>query len=200
MTELQQNRYDQLLRRVGDLKGGGSKVSEVLSELFPMFDVENLPAELYLLGGTELCFGGANLTGAAGERPGISLRNPTGSSKIITVTSAVLSTDVTQQINFGVNNTTLTNGVGTETFRDTRRGITARPTGQMRTESQVAIIGSTGQVRLTTGQPYTLEDPNDLAVLLGGFTFEIGATTIASTLLVTFFWRERVAEPSETNL
>ena len=39
MSQLQQSRYDQLLRRVGDLKGPGSKVNDVLHELFPMFDL-----------------------------------------------------------------------------------------------------------------------------------------------------------------
>ncbi len=44
--ELQQNRYDQLIRRVGGIIGPGSKVVEALGELFPVIDVENVPGEL----------------------------------------------------------------------------------------------------------------------------------------------------------
>jgi len=57
VTELQQNRYDQLLRRVGDLKGPGSKVNDVLQELFPTIDVENVPGELLFLMGTHIGLG-----------------------------------------------------------------------------------------------------------------------------------------------
>ena len=199
-SELQQNRYDQLLRRVGNLKGPGSKVSEVLTELFPTFDVEHLPPELYILMQTDICFGGANLLGAAAERAGIQLFNPVDSSKILTLTSLIVSSSIDQQISWGVSNGPLFGGVGTETFRDTRKGITARPTGQMRTESQLSIIGNTGQIRVLANDPLYLNDPDGLAVLEGGIGFDVGSTTVATTIHVTFYWRERVLEPSEVNL
>jgi len=200
VTELQTNRYDALLRRVGDLKGPGSKVAEVLTELFPIFDVENLPSELYILGGTDICFGGGILTPAAGEFAGLQIFNPIGSSKILTVTSLVVASTANNTIRWGVSNNPLSNGIGTETFRDTRRTITARPSGQIRIESDAAFVGNTGQTRVLANDPFTLHDKNGLAVLLPGIGFDLGSQIAAAPVHFTFYWRERVAEPSELNL
>lgn len=197
MTELQQSRYDQLLRRVGDLKGPGSKVGEVLTELFPVFDVENLPAELYVLGQTDVCFGGTTITAAVGESGGIQLFNPADSSKIITLQSVIVSATATDTIRWGTTNIALTAGVGTERFRDTRRGITPAPIGQVRQESQVALIGNSGRARLLAHTPLILNDQNSAAVLAPDTGFEIGQTITNVPFFVTFYWRERVSEPSE---
>lgn len=200
-SELQQNRYDQLIRRVGNLKGPGSKVSEVLTELFPVFDVEHPPPELYILMATDICFAGGILTGLAGERPGFQLLNPVGSSKILTVTSFVATSLTTgASVRWGVTNAVLASGVGTETFRDTRKGITARPTGQFRIESQVALIGNTAQAKVLASDPLLVTDSDGLAILTAGIGFDVGSSVVADTFLVTIYWRERVAEPSEINL
>ena len=199
-TEIQQNRYDQLLRRAGGLIGPGAKVAEVLAELFPVFDVENMPGELLILGGTRVAFGGASLQGAAAEGARIGLRNPLDSGNLVTISSVVISTTTTQTIRFGVNNTVLTTGVGTETFRDLRLAVTQRPIAEVRTQSSVALSPATGQLRLTAHTPVTLEDANGVAVLPPGFGFEVGTGTDATLIFVTYFWRERVAEISELNL
>jgi len=199
-TEIQQNRYDALLRRVGDLKGPGSKLAEVLSELFPVIDVENLPAELYILGGTDICFGGGVLAAAAGEFVGLQVFNPVDSSKILTVTTAIISSPGADTIRWGVTNNPLSNGVGTETFRDTRRGVTNRPVGQIRIESAGAFVGDTGQSRIAADIPFVLHDENGLAVLSAGSGFVVGNQTPVVNVHFTFYWRERVSEPSEENL
>lgn len=199
MTDLQQSRYDQLLRRVGDLKGSGSKVNDVLSELFPTIDVENVPGELLLLMATQLCIGAAQVTAAAGERPRIQLFNPVGSGKIIAVSSCIFSNTATATMAYAVTNNALTTGVGTETFRDGRLGQAARPSGQIRTDSTIAITDSNGLVRLLASVSWSLEDINTPAVLAPGNGFEVGSQGTQDTILVTFNWRERVAEPSEIN-
>jgi len=199
VSQLQQNRYDQLLRRVGDLKGPGSKVSDALTELFPTIDVENVPGELLALMGTRIGFGSATVTSAAGETPRIQVFNPVGSGKLVTVTRVYITGQTIQVIRWAIATIALTTGVGTELFRDSRHPLTTRPTAQMRTDSTVAFTDAGGQFRLLANVPAYLEDTNGVAVLAPGAGFEVGNTSTASTLLVTFDWRERVAEPSELN-
>ena len=199
MTELQQSRYDQLLRRVGDLKGAGSKVNDALSELFPVIDVEGVPGELLLLGGTQLCIGAANTTSIAAKRPAIQLFNPVDSGKLITVSSLHASTNITQIFRWAVTEVALTTGIGTETYRDGRLGQAARPSGQIRTDSTVAIVDANGLIRALANTDVRLEDDNGIAVLSPGTGLSIGIEGVLAELQATFFWRERVAEPSELN-
>ena len=121
MTQLQQNRYDQLLRRVADLKGPGSKVNDVLTELFPMIDVENPPAELLVLMGSRIAIGSINQ-----PAPGAllfeqhMLSNPVGSGAIITLLECVTScSNTNQRIGYGLTQNTLA-GTALEAFTDGR--------------------------------------------------------------------------------
>lgn len=200
MTELQQNRYDQLLRRVADLKGAGSKVNDVLQELFPMIDVENVPGELLLLMGTRICQGAVTITGAAGQAGRVQVFNPVGSGFIITVTSIIASYTSNALVRIGTTTTALTTGVGTETFRDRRLLATSRPVGQIRSLSSVALTGANLLFRTLATTPVKLTDPNGLAVLPPGTGYEIGTGTLAIETAASFLWRERVAQPSELNL
>lgn len=197
MTELQQNRYDQLLRRVGDLKGPGSKVNDVLTELFPVIDVERIPGELLALGGTALCMGAATLSGAVGERARVQLFNPVGSGKLIAVSAFFTSSNSSQTYHWARSIIALPTGVGTEVFRDSRFPTASRPTGQIRTDSQVAIVDANGIFRIGTNVTFPVQDENSVAVLSPGAGLEVGAVNVVTLINVTFFWRERVAQPSE---
>lgn len=199
-SELQTNRYDQVVRRVGGIIGPGSKVSEALTELFPVIDVEQLPGELLLLGGTQLCMGAIERTGAVAEAARLQLFNPLGSGKLVTLSTCIMSTALAQILRWTTNKTALTTGVGTERFRDERLATTARPAGQIRTDSTVALTDATGQGRIAANTMFPLEDENGVAVLPPGSGFEIGTGTDNTSILVTFFWRERVALDSELNL
>lgn len=202
VTELQQNRYDQLLRRVGDLKGPGSKVSEVLTELFPVLDVENVPGELMILSAYDLAFGGAARAGAAGEQGRVQIFNPVGSGKIMTVTKMLVSVSLGQDIRWGISNVALDTAPQLQFFRDTRKDPfkPSLPTGQIRTQSSVAAAPATCRIAVLIGDSFTLEDVNGLAVLSAGFGLEVGTTTLATEITACFYWRERTAEPSELNL
>jgi len=195
--ELQQTRYDQLIRRVGGIIGPGSKVAEALSELFPVLDVENVPGELLLLGQTQLCIGSSSLTAAAAEQARVQVFNPAGSGKLVTVSTTVFSTVTAQELRWASNNTALTTGVGTQVFRDRRLVGTSRPTAQIRTDSTVAQTDAHGQTRILANTPYQINDENSVAVLPPGAGFEVGTTVVNTQLHVTFFWRERVALESE---
>lgn len=199
MTELQQSRYDSLLRRVGDLKGPGSKVNDVLQELFPMFDVENVPSELMLLGGWRLGLGGTQVVPGVGNVGRIQLFNPAGSGKLIVVTRLMAAMSSTQRIRFSVGSTALTTGVGINNTRDTRGGAAILTTAQLRTDATVAKTDSQGTVLVTTNSTIQIEDQNGIAVLSPGNGFEVGGDVTNTTITATLFYRERVAEPSELN-
>lgn len=199
MTEIQQGRYDSLLRRVADLKGPGSKVNDVLEELFPVFDVENLPAELYSLARIDLCMGGGTIGPVVAEAPRFQLLNPAGSGKLITLTSVDIGVPGAAIVRWGRQDVPHTSNFSTQIFRDTRHPLGNLPTGQIRAQTSVALANANGQTRVTTNEQFTLTDPNGLAVLTEGTGFEIGVGGLNIEINVTFYWRERVAEPSEVN-
>jgi hypothetical protein len=198
VTELQQNRYDQLLRRVGGLIGPGSKVSEVISELFPMIDVENLPPELYVLEGTALAFRGTNIVAPAGQQNASQLSNPTGSGKLITVTSITMSLNIQGRANITLLAGLLASSNGFGEFRDSRNeaGGSGAAIGNTRIETGLVINAGT-VVQLIGEEPFTLADPNGICVLAPGDQLTIGTVDLARRLVVSYFWRERVAEQSE---
>jgi len=199
MTEIQQGRYDALLRRVADLKGPGSKVNDVLEELFPTFDVENLPDELYILMRTDLAMGGGFIGNVASQAGRGQIFNPVGSGKIITVTQAGFSGQSSTIFRWGRRDTPLTNHLSTQIFRDVRHPLGNLPTGQIRAETSVALANANGQTFAIGGTPFALKDSNGIAVLTEGTGFEIGQALANSDASFYFYWRERVAEPSEIN-
>jgi len=197
-SEIQQNRYDRLIRRVAGIIGPGSKVSEVLTELFPTIDVENVPSELLILAGTKACFGGGTITGAAGESPKMGLFNPVGSNTIITLTDVLLSTPTSNlTVRWGLNTNQLATGISTQTFIDTRNPVGQLPVGEISTESAVALANATGQTRIDADETFHLEGKNDVAILRPGVGFEIGIQQVIIILFCTFYWRERPMESSE---
>ena len=199
MTVIQQNRYDQLLRRVADLKGPGSKVNDALTELFPMMDVENVPAELLLLMGSRLCMGGQNLgtPGVALFNQGM-LRNPGGSGAIITVLDIHASTGTSQRLVWGPTLNTLAND-GVSAFVDTR--IFGEGTVGQILEEPLLVPGATfAHTRLRSDTDFHIEVPRGLAVLGPGTAFSISTATADTNFSFSFTWLERVAQPSELNL
>jgi len=197
VTELQIGRYDRLLRRVGDLKGPGSKVNDVLEELFPVFDVENLPGELYRLAAINLCFGGAFLGAVVAQAGRFQLFNPVGSGKLVTITSARLSPNGVAIVRWGISNSVFGVDVQTQVFRDARDFAPDQPTAQVRTDTSVALATATQQSRVLNNTAVVIESPNGVAVLPPGRGFEIGSDLLNADVSCAFEWRERVAEPSE---
>jgi len=197
VTELNQNRYDQLLRRVGDLKGPGSKVNDVLQELFPTIDVENVPGELLLLMGTRIGWGATSKVPTAGKNSGVQLFNPAESGQLITVTTAVVSTSTTGDVTWGTTILPLPTNTGIPKLRDTRSEGGTRGVAQLRTS--VDTVGlSSGLFRVLASTPLTLRDENSFCVLAPGTGLSfIGGVDVS--LRVSFIYRERVAEPSELN-
>lgn len=195
MTELQQNRYDQLLRRVGDLKGAGSKVSDVLQELFPTIDVENVPGELLLLMGTRIGWAGTAKSPTAGKRAGIQLFNPVDSGQLITVSTMWLSCVSVGDFSFGGATIALATNTGIPRGRDLRLGSGPSGVAQLRTSPDaVALTG--GNVRLNGSVTFALTDINSFCVLAPGTGLTV-VGDVDQNIRANFMYRERVAEPSE---
>jgi len=195
-NEIQQTRYDHLMRRVAGIIGPGSKVAEVLTELFPTLDVENVPGELLFLTGWQLGLGGGTIGPGAGNRQKFQVVNPVGSGKIVVVTKLVLSATGSGQFALNVTDTLFVSAPGTQTKRDTREGV-GQTTTQVREEGTAALTSPNFVVETTLRTPFQLEDPNGIAVLSPGFALECGFSIAASIVSAGFFWRERTAEPSE---
>lgn len=198
MTELNQSRYDALLRRVGDLKGAGSKVNDVLQELFPTIDVENVPGELLFLMGTRIGWAATSVNPGVGNRAGIQLFNPVGSGQLITVSSFTPSSNNTVDITYGLTVTAFPTNTGIPRLRDGRVGVGPSGVSELRT-STAAVALLSGLYATASNRPFTITDPNSVCVLSPGIGFSVVAGSTNVLLRVSFNYRERVAEPSELN-
>lgn len=197
MAEIQQTRYDRLVRRVTGAIGPGSKVAEVITELFPMVDVERVPGELLKLGGTNLGFGGILVAAVVAETPKIQLFNPVDSGLLVTVTTIVASVSVDAQITLGVTSTVLPNGPGIDVERDTRGSTLDRPTASIFTLSDAGAGPNFFPSLVLARHPITFQDENGLFILAPGTGVTVSSTTLNIALTASFLWRERAAELSE---
>lgn len=197
--EVQQTRYDRIIRRVTGSIGPGSRVSESISELFPMVDVERVPGELLLLGGTQICMGRGNLLALAANFSLASLRNPGASENILTITQVRIFSPTAQQCRLGPTLNTFPTA-GTQAVRDTRRGPVGVPVGTVLVDQGVVAGVDFFRVAINGTDDAVLEDPNGVAVIVPGTAFSISTGVVNSDLFVSFLWRERPAEQSELSL
>lgn len=199
MTEIQQNRYDQLIRRVNNIVSGGSMVGDALSELFPTIDVERVPGELLILMGTRIGAGRGNVNAGAGVRPQIQLFNPGGSGTIITVTTLIVSTVEAQTLSWAIGDAALTTLSARGSLRDSRVRATASNTavGEIRFQSTAVPIGGETELISLGSTSHKISDENGVAVLSPGFGLGVEGTTLATQIIAAFYWRERTMEASE---
>jgi len=197
---IQQTRYDRLVRRVGGIIGPGSKVGEVISDLFPMIDVERVPGELLALMGTSLAWGSSNQGALAANVNRSQVFNPAGSGAILTVTRIDIISSVTQVIVGGLVEAALAIDTGTQKFRDSRLGIGLLPVGQVRNDTQAAPSPVSWRNRIQASSPLQVENDNGVAVLLPGTGLQVSHLNQNTNFVVGWMWRERPAEQSELNL
>lgn len=199
MTELQQNRYDKLLRRVGGMIGPGSMVNDALTELFPMIDVESLNAELAFLADWRLAFGSLTHLASAGEFNHVQLFNPENSGMLVVLERVDFEVNTNQFVEYVMSDVALTDFTANEAMRDTRPGIVNVPVAQIRDDQTGSGIANTGQIFVRANTNETLLEKKGLFVLAPntGVRFSTTIANVGSTF--TFNWRERTAEPSELN-
>lgn len=197
-SDLQTGRYDQTIRRVGGIIGTGSKVSEVLTELFPVFDVENLPSELLFLAGWRLGMGSAVLLASAANNSQAQLFNPVGSGKLVVLTQVMFNGNFSQEYRFDTSSTALATAVGNERIRDTRQNPLETPVAQVRSLQAPAGLPAVGVIQALANVTERILDVNDVVVLGEGTGWNISTVTVNTDMTVCFFWRERIALQSET--
>ena len=199
MTELQQNRYDRLLRRVGGLIGAKSMVNDALGELFPVIEVENVPAELLALMATQLGWASSTLAADPAFRNHHQIFNPAGSNILIVITTVSFMTSGTNtgEFRFSTFLGALATLAGNERRRDTRAGTLASLVAQSRTAQDAVSGGLDYRMQSLITGATTLTDRNGLAVLFPGTGLTVTNQTINQGTTVSFMWRERVFERSE---
>ncbi len=197
MTEIQQNRWDQLVRRVAGIVGGGSQVNDTLNELFPVIDVESVPLELLALAGTQLGMCATTLSASVGEHNHHQLFNPEGSNMLLAVTTVAVFTDVLLTMRFSTFIGELATLAGNERRRDTRAGTLASLVGQNRTDQSIVNAGLDFRVRSAAAANTQVNDPNGIAVLFPGTGLTVSSEPTNVFSGVSFMWRERVFQESE---
>ena len=197
MTEIQQNRWDRLVRRVAGIVGGGSQVNDTLNELFPTIDVENVPGELLALMSTQLGWHSTILQPIAAQFNHHQLFNPVGSGNLLVVTTVTMSSPTAQSFRFSNFIGIAATAAGNERRRDTRAGTLAELVGQARTDQSVVSGGIDFRVRVEVSKELFVRDPNGVAILFPGTGLTITTGTVNTQSSVAFMWRERVFQPSE---
>ncbi len=198
--EVQQTRWDRLVRRVSGSIGPGSRVSETLSELFPMLDVEQVPAELLVLGGTRMAVGFSSEAAVAAVHQISELFNPVGSGALLTLHTVIVNSASATGVTMGLSTGAFTNNNSTIGFADGRLLPPAIPVGQVRDET----AGARGTNNFFYGRDAYLGNifspPHAIAVLSPGTGWSIGTTAVNVSLTVSYMWTERPAEESELSL
>lgn len=194
--QLQQTRYDQLIRRAGGLIGGGSKVSSVIPELFPILELENTTPELIALSGWRTAWQSTERPANIGTVSTSQLLNPAGSGILAVITQ--LSIVVTSSTRIQMQNTiALLAGFPVPgVFRDARFGV-PRNTALRVQSANGPPIGGGGRFLLVANVEFKIADVNGIAVLTPGTELSISTTSVNQLMTVNYFWRERTAEASE---
>ena len=193
--EVQQTRWDRIIRRTSGSIGPGSRVSETISELFPMVDVERVPGELLILGGTRLVWQSTERPAAAGMFTASQLQNPADSGSIITCSRIDVVVDTPSVVSSEITETF----IGTPVpglFRDGRLGIARESTGKVSSADDETTGGGL-RVHLLATDLTTFRDDNALITLGPGQALQVGTGTFNVRLTVNYWWREREALPSE---
>jgi len=196
MGRLQTARLENFIRRWGSIKGEGSVLSETLGDVFPTLDLENLTPEAQLPAGWSLVHRFATTTGVAAQLSGVSVINPLGSGQIGVIYQALIVSEKTQNLTYGVGLPLFTS-ISSFENQDTRQANIFNPNLRMGGNANVGAAETGGLFRVTGNASFILTAPIALAVLAPGGQFSIVSATVDSNLTVSFWGRVRLAEPSE---
>ena len=195
--DLQTARYDQLVRRVGGLLGGGSKVTETLAEVFPVLELEDTTPELIALSGWRTAWQSTERSPNVALVSTSQLRNPAGSGVIAVVTQVGLHVTVPAPVQMQIS----TPLIGTPVpglFRDSRFGVPRNTVCQV-SSADGPVIGGGLRIRVPAAENIFLRDDNGIVVLTPGTTLSISTVIVNILMTVNYVWRERIALDSEIN-
>jgi len=196
MGRLQTARLENFIRRWGSIKGPGSVLSETLGDVFPGLDLENLTPESQLTAGWHLFHGVATVAGVAAQATGVQIVQPAARENLLVLDKIVINSETAQNVTIGTN-VGIFSTVTNTNRRDTRNPAVANANAIITGNANAGTAGTGGILAVGTGVDREFEVPNSLAVLGPGGTFSVISATVNLNLTVTFFGRERLAEPSE---
>lgn len=199
--EVQQTRWDRLIRRVSGSIGPGSRVAETLGELFPVFDVEQAPAELLALGGTRMAMGRSSVPPAgAGLFTQSMLLNPVGSNAIITLLSITAQASGLAGYAAGITQNVYTNLNAANTAFADGRLFPDRPVGEVRDDALLVQGVEFFLISPAVMDSAYFQPPKAIAVLTPGSAFSVSTRIANVSLFSAYTWIERPAEESELSL
>lgn len=196
--DLQQARYDQLVRRVGGLYGGGSKVTEVLPEMFPVLELENTTPELLALTGWRMAWQSTTRPPNVGNVSESQLFNPVGSGQLVAITQLILESTVANVVQSEIQGAALGTPVS-GLFRDARFGVPRRTIARVSTADSAVAVGGGLRITLSANTAVFLKDDNGIVILVPGTGLNVSTISTNTNLTVNYFWRERLALESEIN-
>jgi len=199
MGRVQQGRWDRLARKIADQFGPGSKAGELLSDVFPVMELENTTMELKVLTKWDFGVGSAHGTSAAATTNGMQIFNPGGSGKIVVVTQVIITIGGNQDVSGGIAFVALADASVAGVKRNTIAGASRATVALIQQEDDAPTIDDIF-IAGKSGEPYTMSDPDGIALLYPGSGLRFTNVSDASELNITFTWRERSAVGSELEL
>jgi len=191
-SDLTTNRYDNLIRRVGNMQGPGSKLSELVPAGMPIFPLEGGPHELQAIGGKSTYFAGVGFVPTPGMAAHVQLRNPADSGKLVTISRMDIVSQSQSLLRIIM--------VVGEAFLDlVSVGFAQRDS---RIDSGRSAILETADASIVAGgenyETQLMTPPLVLGWTLAPASLIFVEQTVATVrLTVNFAWSERRLEPSE---
>jgi len=198
MGRIQTGSFDNLIRRLYSIKGGGSELSESLGDVFPILDLENLPAELLLLRGWRKFSAFATQVAVAAQTTALQLVVPDANTNLVVVEKLIIKVQTASNVTIGTNVAAFTE-LANVNNQDTRSPEASNAHVRLAGTNNAATTANGAILRLTTGVDREFEVPGGIAVLGPGGVFSVIVSTGDLDLTVSFFGRERIAEPSEVS-
>jgi len=161
-----------------------------------MLEVENTPSELLRAVGWILGAAQGNRAPAAGTKATIQLFNPVGSGHLIVLTDLFIGMASTTRCASGPSFSVLTRSSIPGQQRDTRDGELIQTVGLIQDEDD-GLVSNLLNVQVIANETLHIQGQNDVAVLAPGTGWRVTTAVDDVTLRLSFFWRERVAEPEE---
>lgn len=204
-NEIQVGRFNGVLHKLLDMKEGAPAPS-LSSDVIPTLCLENDRPEYKFLGGERLAAGVSDLVATAGQQAYARLRNPANSGVLCILEQAIItvaaSTDIVE-IRIQTESQAFS-ATGLKAARDRRMAAALGGGGDavtciVETLSSAVTVGAlVGRVRLDAAAGFQPLVYNVPWVLGPSDSITFRSQTAANRLIVSWSWRERVLERSET--
>ncbi len=199
LNQINGGRWDNFLRRMFPIKEQ-SIAPVIASELVGMVIVQEWEPELFKLRDEALAIAYTEVGAVAAQLGHVQLFNPAGSASLITLEKVIFFVTVDSTLQIAYEPGIMAGSIqAASAFRDQRFSPTPNigiTIGQPRFVSSVPVIGTATISKVQVILAPSLEWKLDM-VISPGQSVVVRHQTVNRLLGVTWFWRERSAEPSE---